>query len=64
MQRPRRNRLPKGSYAEEKESDDVLLAEIVQDESDNDIESESADSDDEFAEDTSAVEVDRWDFFA
>ena len=63
MQRSRRNRPPEGSYAEQEDSDDVVLDDIVDDESDDEYGTESAESDDEFDEDAPAVEEDRCEIY-
>ena len=59
MQRPRRNRLPEGSYAEDGDSDNVELEEISHTYTNEEDEDESADSDDEFVDEAPVAEVDR-----
>ena len=63
MQRPRRNSLPRGSYSEIDEDDDVVFPEIIQDESDDDTEDYSSASDDEFVPYEPIVEVDRCEIY-
>ena len=59
MQRPRRNRLPTGSYAENSDADEVELEEINHACTDEEDAHGSADSDDEIVDEAPVEEVDR-----
>ena len=59
MQRPCRNRLSEGSYAENSDTEDVELDELNWNYTDEEDAYDSSESDDEFVDETPVKEVDR-----